>query len=164
MDVSEQNYWNRTGKYQAELDHMVEMFVPMSGKCDTVAGELIRAASRLGYDFYNNGMGNNTSGAVNYLSEKGAIDSRVYDDIHGYTRGRLYNGRYGDDRLHRAMVLCVDQTIEFILNNPELKTEPNADDMFDFEEEEERFCEECGDSLDDTRGWFCEYCEDEQYA
>ena len=30
-------------------------------QCDTVAGEMLRAAGRLRHDFYNNGMGNNTS-------------------------------------------------------------------------------------------------------
>ena len=151
-------YWNKQGAHQADYDRLVEL-MPMMGNCDTVAGELIRAVSKLGHDFYNNGMGNNTSGAVNFLEAKGAIDRNTYCTIYDYTRGALYQGRYDGDSLQVAMERMVDQTVEFILANPELETQANTEDMFDYSEEDQNFCEECGDETD---RWspVCRYCEE----
>jgi hypothetical protein len=159
----EKTYWNNQGTYQKEYDRMVNDLVPSMGKCDTVAGELIRAASRLGYDFYNNGMGNNTSGAVNYLDHMGVFDydnTNCYGTIYEYTRGRVYNGRYEGDALQEAIERMVDYTVQFILENPELETDTNTEDMFDFEDPEQNFCEECGDETD--WGYLCSHCEEMQ--
>lgn len=159
----ENTYWNRNGKYQAELDHLTEMFLPLSGNCATVAGELVRSATRLAYDFYNNGMGNNTSGAINFLQHWNVIDGDTYRTIYDYTRGQLYQGRYEGDRLQVAIERMVDQTMEYILIHPELKTTENTDDMFNYEEEEMRFCETCGCEIDDNRGWECRDCEESMW-
>lgn len=137
----ENTYWNHQGKFQAAYDELVKL-MPGMGKADTVAGELVRAISRLGYDFYNNGMGNNTSGAANFLRDKGAIDPDTYATIYEYTRGQLYQGNYEGDSLHTAIERATDQTLEFIIRNPVLITQPNEQDMFDFEDEEERFEED----------------------
>ena len=157
-------YWNGNGAYQADYERLVNA-MPGVGASDTVAGELIRAASRLGYDFYNNGMGNNTSGAANFLLEKGAISKRTYATVYGFTRGRLYNGRFDGDTLQQAIEAVVDETVEYILAHPELETADNNEDMFDYEEEEEHFCDECGDTLDGSGcGWLCDYCEEAMQA
>jgi hypothetical protein len=153
-------YWNGIGKYQEQYDRMAEDLVPDSGNCETVAGELMRSVSRLGYDFYNNGMGNNTSGAANFLLEKGAIDDDTYRTIYDFTRGRVYNGNYHGDSLQIAIEHAVDMTIEFILNNPQLITMENSEDMFDYQDDDQHFCEECGDEVDTRCGWICSYCEE----
>ena len=153
----ENTYWNQTGKYQEQYNQMMDDLVPVSGKCDTLAGELVRSASRLGYDFYNNGMGNNTSGALNFLKHHSAIDDDVYDTIYEYTRGRIYNGNYNGDVFHYAIERMIDQTMAMIVNNPVLLTIENKEDMFDYEEEFQNFCETCGDETD--RGWQCYDCE-----
>ena len=154
----ENTYWSGNGKYQAAYDELVKK-MPASGKCDTVAGEMIRAASRLGYDFYNNGMGNNTSGALNYLSEQSAIDDDVYDTIYKYTRGRIYEGNYNGDSLQVAIESMVDQTVGMIVNNPVLMTIENKEDMFDYQEEGQSFCGDCGEAME---GW-SQYCSDCEY-
>jgi len=130
----ENTYWNHKGQYQAQYDRLVKL-MPASGRCDTLAGELIRSVSRLGYDFYNNGMGNNTSGAANFLRDRGAISPEVYDTIYPYTRGRLYRGHYQGDELQLALERAVDQTVEFITRNPQLVMMDNKDDMFNYEDE-----------------------------
>lgn len=155
------SYWSEQGKYQAEYTRLWNL-VPASGKCDVVAGELLRAANRLTYDFYNNGMGNNTSGAVNYLFEMGAISYNTHKEVYYYTRGRTYGGRYEDDDLHNAIIDVMDQTIEFILAHPHLEIEANSNDMFDFGEDDLHFCEECDVELDryNESGWghICSDC------
>lgn len=155
-------YWNRLGKYQADYDRLVKL-MPAMGACDTVAGELIRSASRLGHDFYNNGMGNNTSGAVNFLKARGAIDAKTHATIYDYTRGQIYDGCYQGDRLQVAMEHMVDLTIEFILANPELETAVFAGDMFNYQDDLQSFCDDCGDEMEHGWGYVCSYCE-EDYA
>jgi hypothetical protein len=140
----ELTYWNNKGTYQADYDRLVQL-MPMSGKCETVAGELIRAASKLAYDFYNNGMGNNTSGAVNYLDHLCVFDydnTNVFGKIYEYTRGKIYNGNYDGDELQMAIERMIDYTVQFILENPSLETQENTLDMFDFEDPEEHFYDE----------------------
>jgi hypothetical protein len=154
----ENTYWNGNGRYQADYDRLAEL-MPAMGRCDTVAGELIRAASRLGHDFYNNGMGNNTSGAVNFLRHKGAVERSIYRVIYPYTRGQLYDGHYQGDLFQIAMEKMVDQTVEFIRANPHLETQPNSEDMFDYSEEDQHWCEDCGDEID-GRGFISSVCRD----
>ena len=164
VNTMENTYWNNKGKFQAEYDRMTEELMPAMGACDIVAGELIRAVSRLGYDLYNNGMGNNTSGAVNFLLEKGAIDADTYDTIYEYTRGRLYRGNYNGDSLQVAIERAVDMTVEMILRNPQLLTMANTEDMFDYAETEQHFCEDCGEEVDSRYGgMLCQYCEESYY-
>lgn len=134
----EKTYWNGNGKFQTAYEELVKL-MPASGKSDTVAGELIRATSRIGYQFYNNGMGNNVSGALNFLREKGAIDEDTYDTIYEYSRGRIYNGNYDGDALQVAVERATDMTLEMITRNPILVTLSNSEDIFDFEEEDEYY-------------------------
>lgn len=162
----ENTYWHNAGKHQTVYAELCDTLIPMSGACDTAAGEMLRSVTRLAYDLYNNGMGNNTSGAANYLLAKGVIDAETHGVIYPYTRGALYDGHYEGDAFQRAVESAIDQTVEHILNNPELKTTPNSDDMFELEEEFQTFCEECGDETD-ARGFYshlCRYCEDAQLA
>lgn len=158
----ENTYWNGNGLYQREYEQMMEDLVPASGKCDTLAGEMIRAVSRLGYDFYNNGMGNNTSGALNFLDSQGVGDRETLATIYGYTRGRIYNGSYDGDSLQEAIERLIDRTVGMIVRNPQLMTVENTEDMFDYEEPEQNFCDECGDETDN--GYMCEHCEEDYYA
>lgn len=49
------SYWNNNGAYQKEYEELYEKLVPSSGDADSIHGEMIRAVSRLYYDFCNNG-------------------------------------------------------------------------------------------------------------
>ena len=49
------SYWNNNGAYSKELYELYIKLVPDSGNAQTVHGELVRAVSRLGYEYYNNG-------------------------------------------------------------------------------------------------------------
>lgn len=52
------SYWNSNGAYQSEYNGIYDLLVPARGKAQTIHGELLRCASRLSYDYYNNGNGN----------------------------------------------------------------------------------------------------------
>lgn len=60
-----QSYWNDNGAYQEEYDRLYEELVPRQGEAPTIHGELIRGASQLAYDYYNNGNGN----AIEFLTD-----------------------------------------------------------------------------------------------
>ena len=47
------SYWNNNGAYSKELLELYNKLVPDSGNAQTVHGELVRAVSWLGYEYYN---------------------------------------------------------------------------------------------------------------
>lgn len=153
------NYYDGAGKYQSQFDTLTAEFVPASGKADTLAGEAMRSVLRLNHDFYNNGMGNDTSGALNFI--KSYISCEVFDTIYEYTRGRIYNDNYGPDFLHRAIVEMTDQVLSMIVNNPQTMTIENTVDMLDLSEGFLTFCDACGDECDNYSS-ICEMCEEEE--
>lgn len=52
------SYWGENGAYQNLYDSLWEQLVPASGYATTIHGEMIRAISRLFYEYCNNGNGN----------------------------------------------------------------------------------------------------------
>jgi hypothetical protein len=52
------SYWNHKGKYQQEYDAAWEALIPASGEAEDGLPEALRAISRVGYDYYNNGFCN----------------------------------------------------------------------------------------------------------
>ena len=47
------SYWNNNGAYSKELLELYNKLVPDTGDAQTVHGELVRAVSWLGYEYYN---------------------------------------------------------------------------------------------------------------
>ena len=154
-------YWNNAGKHQADYARLCDELIPSMGAADTVAGEMLRSVTRLAYDLYNNGMGNNTSGAANFLLHHGVMDTDTHDVIYPYTRGALYDGHYKGDSLQVAIEHTIDRVVEFILAHPGLTTTANTENQFDYEEDFQHWCDECGDEID--YGYVCRYCEEAAY-
>lgn len=48
-------YFGGGGKYQKEYEQLFEELVPMCGNADTVCGEVLRCASNIYYENFNNG-------------------------------------------------------------------------------------------------------------
>ncbi len=63
------SYWANCGAEQATYDRLYEALVPADGDCETIEGELLRAISKVYYDRYNNGFGNDMRGPVAFLME-----------------------------------------------------------------------------------------------
>ena len=167
------SYWNETGKYQSDYDRLWG-YVPPSGNSPVVAGDMVRAISKLLHDLYNNGCGNNTSGALNYLEQMGVISSDLKDKVHDNTRGKHYGRSYDGDDVQVAFETIADTTLEYILENPELETTANIRDMWDYQDPDLEFCTSCGDPIaeDDYHGGWngmcehcvCEDCGDDRYS
>ena len=118
------------------IENLFDELVPKEGKCESLAGEMVRAAVRLRYDFYNNGMGNNTSGALNFLRHHSVIDKQLADYVRPYTTGRLYDGVYEGDFFQVAIDTIVEMTEKFVTSNPQTMTIDNATDMFEFSDDD----------------------------
>ncbi len=63
------SYWNNTADYSDAYTKLYAELVPDEGKCATIEGEILRAVSRIGYDYYNNGFGNVWSSSFSYLRD-----------------------------------------------------------------------------------------------
>jgi len=88
--AKDKSYWADTGAYDELMTKMYEDLVPSRGKALTVHGELIRAFSRLSYDYGNNGNCN----AV----EVETFDEDEYDTCHNCDGdGQVYNYDYDED-------------------------------------------------------------------
>ena len=53
-----QSYWDQEGKYQEQYDKAWKQLIPASGEAEDGLPEALRAISRIGYDYYNNGFCN----------------------------------------------------------------------------------------------------------
>ena len=51
-------YWDNEGKYQAQYERAWKQLIPASGEAKDGLPEALRAISRIGYDYYNNGFCN----------------------------------------------------------------------------------------------------------
>jgi hypothetical protein len=60
-------YWNNKGDFQTEYDGLFKILVPDEGEASTEAGELLRAATNLYYDHFNNGDCNRENKATQVL-------------------------------------------------------------------------------------------------
>jgi hypothetical protein len=63
------SYWNNCGAEQATYDRLYAELVSNEGDSATVEGELLRAISKVYYDNYNNGLGNDMRGPVAFMME-----------------------------------------------------------------------------------------------
>lgn len=110
---------------------LFEELVPDLGKADTVAGEIIRAISRIGYRFYNDGdhigcdYGNETCNApARYLMElNDKRMNQILCDMWGMYNEHIYEGLL--DQLEKEILVYLEA-------HPELATTENDVDMWSF--------------------------------
>lgn len=121
---------------EAKLTALFDELVPMRGKADTVAGEIVRAISRIGYRNYNDGdhigigYGRETCNpAARYLAKNAGEAAAA--DISGIW------GIYDDDRYGDILVSLEADVLAYLEAHPELKSTPNHEDMFDYWDEYE---------------------------
>ena len=133
---------------EKKINELFEELVPASGKADTVAGEIIRAVSRIGYRNYNDGdhigvgYGKETCNpAARYLRE--ACDKEVAGCI-----DRMW-GVYSDEDYGYFLNDLELAVLEFLEAHSDLKTKKNDTDMWSF-----RTDEDVDDSDEDEDDWY----------
>lgn len=95
---NDKSYWSKTGAYQKEYDELFEKLVPIEDDAKTVHGELISCASKLYYEYHNNGNCNATK--CSYENDDDeltdlSINSRYQgyiDFIEKHLKKNFYNG------------------------------------------------------------------------
>lgn len=129
-------YWNDKGELQEEYKELYDKHVPMMGECETLAGEVLRASSRIYHDAYNNGFMNNTSGAWNFLDQycpsKAMHEAlKVLEDFVNQSCNDCWMPRYGSD----APLHPIEEALEVIA------TEATRFAMSDFAQNEKAPCD-----------------------
>ena len=105
------------------FEHVFDTLVPNSGKCDTLAGELVRAANKLDYRWYNDGdrwfedYGIETCGQPAYfiMNFKHEDETPFWDIVSICAEDNKDNDEYDDWINHLR-----DFIIDYIRNRPEL--------------------------------------------
>ena len=113
---------------EKKIEEMFERLVPVCGSCETVAGEIVRALTRIVYRFYNDGdcigvdYGNETcNAAARYLMKNTNFD--VYRVIK-----EMWSNNYSDEEINELE----NSVYEFLINHKELETTPNNEDFYDY--------------------------------
>lgn len=153
------NFWDKTHALSDKSEELYEQTVPGVGLCETLQGELLRASSKIGYDWYNNGWGcNNWSGAVIFLRDHiGRLPDGRYleplrDEFHNALQEvhQFSHGEPADISSARADLLVTtihEYVVSKILANP--TPIPNTLDMWDFSEPDAPYEEEDYDYSDE---------------
>lgn len=145
------NFWDNDHPLAADNTRLYDELVPSSGSCTTMQGELIRAAGKIGYDWYNNGWGcNNWSGAVVFLrkfvpdfaSKRTEAEAEAFRKAlsvaHGYSHGERCN--IADERADEVVTTIIAYVVQCVLDNP--TPVANTRDMYDFSEKAARWEED----------------------
>lgn len=120
------SYWNKTGKYQKEYEELFDKLVPADGMADTYAGELLRAASKLYYRYFNDG---DEASCCMPLSMKDSSVASAYAFLAEKYDMSVLEGDY-----ETGLENLVDEIIEDILNGN--YQEENTTDYLDTDVEE----------------------------
>lgn len=133
---------------EERISMMFKELVPSYGKADTVAGEIVRAISRIGYRNYNDGdhvgvgYGKETCNpAARYLMSLGddAIDDAVCE-LWGVYSDKIYDAK---------LAVLEMKVLEYLEKHPELKVKENTEDMWDYRTEEDN-----DDEIEEDDEWF----------
>lgn len=134
----EANFWNNKHPLTPTYDRLYAKLVPEEGKCETLEGELIRAASRIHHDYYNNGFGNNWSGAYKYLDNYFGLTANERMFLKPYARGKIrkrQGANYSDkDEVAIAIEGIMARVVWYVSAKEVSGFTPNPMDMFDLSE------------------------------
>ena len=84
-----QAYWDNNGKYQEQYDRAWKQLIPASGEAKDGLPEALRAISRIGYDYYNNGFCNLWHSWDDGDGEYGTKMDPYYEDLVYYLEDNL---------------------------------------------------------------------------
>lgn len=99
------SYWNHEGAYEKQYNALYEALVPASGSATTLNGELIRAVSRLGYEYCNNG---NCNACVQIYDQ--SSDDIYCDEDDAEVVGTELSDFYGKflDLIRKSLPMMID--------------------------------------------------------
>jgi hypothetical protein len=135
---------------EAEYSELFERLVPADGKCETVEGEILRAASRIHYDYTNNGFGNNWSGALHFLAQYLGLTEKELEILKPYARGRVAPEIKDMFGLTDPILTTCDKIVNRAVERAKRQAPPSFPDMFDLQDPDftQRELVEMGDEAD----------------
>ena len=126
-----------TEEQKKEWAELERRLMPGMGKADTVAGEIVRAADRLWYRWYNDGDKIN----VDYGKETCNGTARYLEKVRGADfPSEIWNGSLDRAAYTDFTERLVEEMLALIKARPELETTPNNEDSREdfFDEELDR--------------------------
>lgn len=143
-------------KSAERINKLFEELVPSEGKADSLAGELVRAMSRIGYRFFNDGdivnqgYGKETCNApARFLMAKG--NHEIAD-----LAVALWE-IFSEDAYEKVLDTLEAAVADYIEQNPDLRNQPTEDMWNFFDEEEDK------DDSWDEEDWEEEDYDEEDY-
>jgi hypothetical protein len=150
------SYWSSSNPadYKKEYHELFDKLVPSMGNCLTIEGELLRAVSRIGHDYYNNGFGNVWSSTHAYLRDFKKNNPEIAGDMNTgnslsalapYKYGRMlpaYKANLSDDQKERrkqqrikiedALLRLTDECVKLVIAQNG-NYHPNTVDCLDYD-------------------------------
>lgn len=140
-------------KTEERINELFEELVPGSGAAETEAGEIIRAISRIGYRWMNDGdqlgigYGKETCNpAARYLAAK--CDDNIARALWDLMYDPIYDDSY-DGAYDKAVKMLEEAVLAYVEAHPELKTTENINDFWDFRDRNEDVDDSWDDEEDD---------------
>lgn len=166
------NFWDQEHPLSTKYNTLFEELVPVMGKSDTLQGELIRAVSKINYDWFNNGWGcNNWSGAVVFLQDninfltqnRGEVESKEFIDALRNVKYFSHGERVtiSDERADELVTVIAAFVVQSVIDNP-LPID-NEVDMLDLGEPDAPYEEEDEEYFDDYEDGYEDDSEDEYH-
>ena len=122
-------------KNEDRINKLFKELVPETGKADSLAGELVRAMSRIAYRFYNDGdMVNIAYGKETCNPPARFLIAKGNHEIADLTVA-LWE-IFSEDAYEKVMDILCGAVVDYVEQNPDLRTQP-TEDMWDFKDEEE---------------------------
>lgn len=112
-----------------------EELVPLEGKADTLAGEIVRAISRIGYRFYNDG----DQIGMGYGKQTCNPPARFLVSATSTAIGDMVRALWqvtDEAAYERLLEVVTKMTMDYIDAHPELREQP-ASDMWDYRDDQE---------------------------
>lgn len=128
------SYWTNNGRHQQFADTLAAL-VPNSGPADSLNGELFRAATRIYFDFFNNGWGNEWMGPACMLLDHFKLPVRVRAALFKYGRGFTVCGQHPSvmDEMEELVEQMMDSVLDQLYHRP---NNVNPFDMWEYRKHE----------------------------
>lgn len=124
---------------ETRMNELFEELVPLSGKAESKAGEIVRAASRIGYRWFNDGdMVNHGYGKETCNAAARFLMNNCNHSIEQVLSLMGRDGYISDEDYSDLLEELCEEVIQFVDENPSLR-EVETEDMYDwFNEDEDR--------------------------
>lgn len=133
-------------KNEKRIEKLFDEMVPETGKADSLAGEMVRAVSRIGYRFFNDGdMVNQGYGKQTCNPAARFLIAKGNSEISSLTVA-LWE-IFSEDAYEKVLDTLEGAVADYIEQNSDLRTQPTKD-MLEFRDAEEDQDDSCDEEED----------------